>query len=103
MKICFSLPEDIDMRIGDTLSNIIIIDSNNMISIDSSNGKAAVFTSMDIFGSLHIRNFEEEWNKAIEVKQHLIYTDPSIASKAVELTNIVENRLSTNNVTTSRL
>jgi sugar-specific transcriptional regulator TrmB len=94
----FSLPVDIDVKIGDTFSNIITVDSNNIVSINSSNGKAAVFTSRDILGLLHIRNFEDAWNKSIEVEQHLIYTDPSIASKAVELTNIVENRLSTNNV-----
>ena len=37
-----SLPTEIDLRIGDLPYNIIIIDSNNMISIDSTNGKAAV-------------------------------------------------------------
>jgi hypothetical protein len=34
---------------------MIIIDSNNMISIDGSNGKAAVFTSMDAFGLSQMR------------------------------------------------
>ena len=52
----FSLPEGINFKVGEVSSNLIIIDSNNMISIDGSNGKAAIFMSMDIFGfvELHI-------------------------------------------------
>ena len=30
----FSLPESIDFKVGDVSSNMIIIDSNNMLSID---------------------------------------------------------------------
>jgi HTH-type transcriptional regulator, sugar sensing transcriptional regulator len=92
-----SLPEDIGLKIGDIFSNTITIDSNNIISINSSNGKAVVFTSMDILGLLQIRNFEEVWNKSVEIKQHLIYTDPNIVLKAVRLINIIENGLSMNN------
>ena len=53
-----SLPESIDFKVckvWDVSSNMIIIDSNNMISIDGSNGKAAVFTSMDAFGLSQMR------------------------------------------------
>lgn len=88
----FLLPEGIDLKIGNVSSNIIIIDSNNMISVDSSNGKAAVFTSMDIFGLSQLRNFEEQWNNAIEVK-HIVDTEPGIALQAIQLTKIVENGL----------
>lgn len=88
----FLLPEGIDLKIGNVSSNIIIIDSNNMILVDSSNGKAAVFTSMDIFGLSQLRNFEEEWNDAIEVK-HIIDTEPRIALQAIQLTKLIENGL----------
>ena len=88
----FLLPEGIDLKIGNVFSNIIIIDSNNMISVDSSNGKAAVFTSMDIFGLSQLRNFEEQWNNAMEVK-HIVDTEPGIALHAIQLTKIVENGL----------
>jgi HTH-type transcriptional regulator, sugar sensing transcriptional regulator len=88
----FLLPEGIDLKIGNVFSNIIIIDSNNMISVDSSNGKAAVFTSMDIFGLSQLRNFEEQWNNAMEVR-HIVDTEPGIALHAIQLTKIVENGL----------
>ena len=57
----FLLPEDINFKVGDVSSNMIIIDSNNMISIDGTNGKAAVFMSMDIFGFSLMRIFDEKW------------------------------------------
>jgi sugar-specific transcriptional regulator TrmB len=86
----FLLPEGIDLKIGNASSNIIIIDSNKMISVDSSNGKAAIFTSMDIFGLSQLRNFEEQWSNAMEVK-HIIDTEPGIALQAMQLTKIIEN------------
>jgi hypothetical protein len=88
-----TLPEGIHLKIGDVFSNTIIIDTNSMISIDSSNGKAAVFTSIDIFGLSQLRNFEEGWNNAIEIN-HPINTDPDIIMKAIQLTKAIENGLS---------
>jgi HTH-type transcriptional regulator, sugar sensing transcriptional regulator len=88
-----TLPEGIDLKIGDVFSNTIIIDANSMISIDSSNGKAAVFTSIDIFGLSQLRNFEEGWNNAIEINNP-VNTDPDIIVKAIQLTKAIENGLS---------
>jgi HTH-type transcriptional regulator, sugar sensing transcriptional regulator len=88
-----TLPEGIHLKIGDVFSNTIIIDTNSMISIDSSNGKAAVFTSIDIFGLSQLRNFEEGWNNAIEIN-HPVNTDPDIIANAIQLTKAVENGLS---------
>ena len=73
----FSLPKDINFKVGDVSSNMIIIDFNNMISIDSSNGKAAVFMSMDIFGLSQMRIFDEKWHSALDIT-HSIITKPDI-------------------------
>src|SRR5919199_3790089 len=91
----FSLPTEIDLKIGSLSYNMIIIDSSIMISIDSSNGKAAVFSSIDVFGLSHIRNFENEWNNAMHVN-HLTEADPRIASIAIKFTDLIENGLSGN-------
>ena len=64
-----------------------------MISIDSSNGKAAVFSSLDVFGLSYIRNFESEWDNAMQVN-HLIQTDPSTAAIAIQLAKLIEKGLS---------
>ena len=89
----FSLPEGIELKVADVSSNLIIIDSTHMVSVDSSNGKAALFASMDLFGALQSKNFEELWGRANEVKC-LLDAEPAIAIKAVELAKIVENGLS---------
>ena len=87
------LPEAIDLKVGDISSNMIIIDSNNIVAIDSSNGKAAVFSCIDIFGLSQIRNFEEKWTNAMEVKD-LINIEPDIVLKSIQLTRTIENGLS---------
>jgi HTH-type transcriptional regulator, sugar sensing transcriptional regulator len=88
----FQLPEGIELRTAEVLSNLIIIDSSYIISIDSSNGKAAFFASADAFALLQAKNFEEAWSNASEMK-YLLDLQPDMAIKAVELIRVVENGL----------
>jgi len=64
-----------------------------MVSVDSSNGKAALFSSTDSFGALQSKNFELVWSRAGELR-YLLDREPALASKAVELARILENGLS---------
>lgn len=89
----FRLPQGIDLRAGEVSSNVIIIDSAHMVSVDSSNGKGALFSSTDSFGALQPKNFEETWGRAREIN-YLLDTEPTAAAKAAELARIVENGLS---------
>jgi len=93
----FSFPEGIETRVTDDslLSNVILIDSSHIVSVESSNGKAAIFTSIDALGSLRFKDFEEIWNKANEVKA-LLDAEPALALKAMNLAKIVENGLAAN-------
>ncbi|MDQ3835796.1 MAG: hypothetical protein M3270_02520 [Thermoproteota archaeon] len=86
------LPDGIELRTAEVLSNLIIIDSSYMVSIDSNNGKAALFSSMDSFAMLQARNFEEAWRAASEMEM-LLDMHPDVAARAVELIRIVENGL----------
>ncbi|MFL6368559.1 MAG: TrmB family transcriptional regulator [Nitrososphaeraceae archaeon] len=88
----FSLHEGINFKVGEVSSNMIIIDSNNMISIDGSNGKAAIFMSMDIFGLSQMKIFDEKWNSALDIS-HSITTKPEIMLKAAQLTKTIEDGL----------
>jgi HTH-type transcriptional regulator, sugar sensing transcriptional regulator len=88
----FQLPEGIELRTAEVSSNLIIIDSSYIISIDSSNGKAAFFASADAFAMLQVKNFEEGWSNASEMK-YLLDLQPELATKAVELIRVVENGL----------
>jgi sugar-specific transcriptional regulator TrmB len=87
------LPEGIDLRTSEVSSNIIIIDSAHMVSVDSSNGRAALFSSNDSFGTLQSKGFEDAWARASEIK-YLLDTKPAVAAKAAELARIIENGLS---------
>jgi sugar-specific transcriptional regulator TrmB len=88
----FQLPDGIELRTADVVSNLIIIDSSYLVLIDSSNGKAAFFASTDSFAMLQAKNFEEAWSNASEMK-YLLDMQPEAAAKAVELIRIVENGL----------
>ena len=88
----FQLPDGLELRTAEVVSNLIIIDSSYMVSIDSSNGKAAFFASTDSFAMLQAKNFEEVWSSASDMK-YLLDMQPEVAGKAVELIRIVENGL----------
>ncbi len=85
-----SIPEDIDLKFGNVNSNMIIIDSNRMVAIDSSNGKGALFSTIEIFGISQLRNFEAEWATALEVRQ-IANMNSQILLKAKKLIQIIEN------------
>jgi HTH-type transcriptional regulator, sugar sensing transcriptional regulator len=88
----FQLQDGVELRTAEVVSNLIIIDSSYMVSIDSSNGKAAFFASTDSFAMLQAKNFEEVWSSASDMK-YLLDMQPEVAGKAVELIRIVENGL----------
>jgi sugar-specific transcriptional regulator TrmB len=85
-----SIPEDIDMKIGNVPSNVIIVDSSHLVAVDSSNGKGALFVSIDVFGLSQLRSFEVEWNNAFDVRQ-IVNMHPNVVWKANKLIKILEN------------
>jgi hypothetical protein len=88
----FQLPDGIELRTAEVLSNLVIIDSSYVVLIDSSYGKAAFFASADAFAMLQAKNFEEAWSNASEMK-YLLDLQPDVATKAVDLIRVVENGL----------
>jgi hypothetical protein len=78
------------IKIGNVFSNIIILDSGNIINIDGGNGKAALFTSIDILGFSYMKIFEEEWKKAVEIK-NLNKTESLNQLKAVQIIKFIED------------
>jgi sugar-specific transcriptional regulator TrmB len=84
------LPNEIMIKVGNVFSNIIILDSGNIINIDGGNGKAALFTSVDILGFSYMKIFEEEWKKGIEIK-NLNKTEALNQLTAVQLIRFIED------------
>ena len=86
------MPEDIDVRIANIRSNKIIIDSVNMVLMDSKSGKAAIFNSLDVIGAYYTRHFDEDWNSATQVK-FAKNSDRIIALKSTKLIRIMKEYL----------
>lgn len=84
-----AMPEDITVRVGNIRSSRIIIDSVSMILMDSKNGKAALFNSLDVIGVSHIRHFEEDWTNASQVNLSK-NSDMALASKATKLVRVMK-------------
>ena len=84
------LPNEIMIKVGNVFSNIIILDSGNIINIDGGNGKAALFTSIDILGFSYMKIFEEEWKKAIEIK-NLNKTESLNQLTAIQVIRFIED------------
>lgn len=92
----FSIPEAVELRLsanGTVFTNAMIIDSTHLVSIDGSNGKAAIFSSQDSFAAVQSKGFESDWLRASDLKL-LAESDPATAAKAVELARALENGLS---------
>src|SRR6266498_769611 len=88
-----SLPNGLDIRLHHFSDSVVMVDSSRIISIDSTNGKAAIVSSFDAIGDGHMRLFEERWIKAFKVRS-LAAFDHKMLLKALTLKKTVEDRLS---------
>lgn len=90
------LPEPVEVRLSKSetmLPNLLIIDSSHLVSIDSNNGKASLFSAQDSFGSLQSKAFEQEWLRSSDLA-HFADADPVCIGRAIELGRALENGLS---------
>ena len=85
-----AIPEDVELKVGDVNLNMIVVDSRKMVAIDSSNGKAALFSTIDIFGMLQLKNFEAQWSIALNVRQ-IANVNPQTLLRAKKIIQIIEN------------
>jgi len=89
-----SIPSGLEIRLHQIHENILTIDTSKVVSIDGTNGKAAVLNSVDIFASSHIRLFEEKWGGAIKVG-NLCDLENGILENALKLTRTLEDKVAT--------
>lgn len=84
-----TLPPEIIVKVGNIFSNIVLVDSSNIINIDGGNGKSALFTSIDVLGFSYLKTFEEEWNRAIDLRP-LLNIENGIQLKVIQFIKFVE-------------
>ncbi len=62
------IPDGVEIRASDTTQNCFIFDETELLMIDNSNGKGAIFSSTDILEINQEKVFSNIWKNAIKTK-----------------------------------
>ena len=62
------IPDGVEIRASDITQNCFIFDETELLMIDNSNGKGAIFSSTDILGINQEKVFSNIWKNAIKTK-----------------------------------
>ncbi len=61
------MPEGVTIRSSEIIQNCFIFDDTELLLIDSTNGKGAVFSATDILGASQTRLFSQLWKDALKI------------------------------------
>jgi sugar-specific transcriptional regulator TrmB len=88
-----TIPEGVKIRSSEFIQNCFVFDDTEMLLIDNTNGKGAVFSSTDILGSSQVRLFGQIWKSALKI-DNLTEMTKSQALEVCKIINIInENGL----------
>lgn len=88
-----SIPDGVKIRSSETIQNCFIFDDTELLLIDSTNGKGAIFTATDILGGNQTRLFSQLWKNALKI-DNLSEMTKSQALEVCKIINIInENGL----------
>jgi len=62
------IPDGVEIRASDITQNCFIFDETELLMVDNSNGKGAIFSSTDILGLNQEKVFSNIWKNAIKTK-----------------------------------
>jgi sugar-specific transcriptional regulator TrmB len=62
----YAIPDDVKVRVSDTVQNSFIFDQTEVLLIDGDNGKGAVFSATDVLGSSQAKVFSQMWENALK-------------------------------------
>ncbi|MGY5147406.1 MAG: TrmB family transcriptional regulator [Candidatus Nitrosopumilus sp. bin_7KS] len=62
------IPDGVEIRASDITQNCFIFDETELLMVDNSNGKGAIFSSTDILGVNQEKIFSNIWKNAIKTK-----------------------------------
>ena len=63
-----SIPEGVEIRASEIIQNCFIFDETELLLIDNSNGKGAIFSSTEILGINQEKIFSNIWKNAMKTK-----------------------------------
>ncbi|HWP78319.1 MAG TPA: helix-turn-helix domain-containing protein [Candidatus Nitrosotenuis sp.] len=88
-----AIPDGVKIRSSETTQNCFIFDDTELLLIDSTNGKGAIFTATDILGGNQTRLFSQLWKNALKI-DNLSEMTKSQALEVCKIINIInENGL----------
>jgi HTH-type transcriptional regulator, sugar sensing transcriptional regulator len=88
-----TIPEGVKIRSSELIQNCFVFDDTEMLLIDNTSGKGAVFSSTDILGSSQVRLFGQIWKSALKI-DNLTEMTKSQALEVCKIINIInENGL----------
>lgn len=88
-----AIPDGVKIRSSEIIQNCFIFDDTELLLIDNTNGKGAVFTATDILGGNQTRLFAQLWKNALKI-DNLSEMTKSQALEVCKIINIInENGL----------
>lgn len=88
-----TIPEGVKIRSSEIVQNCFIFDDIELLLVDSTNGKGAVFSTTDILGASQTRLFAQIWKDALKI-DNLSEMTKSQALEVCKIINIInENGL----------
>ncbi|MEM2785190.1 MAG: helix-turn-helix domain-containing protein [Candidatus Nitrosotenuis sp.] len=88
-----AIPDGVKIRSSEIIQNCFIFDDTELLLIDSTNGKGAIFTATDILGGNQTRLFAQLWKNALKI-DNLSEMTKSQALEVCKIINIInENGL----------
>jgi sugar-specific transcriptional regulator TrmB len=82
------IPEGVTIRSSEIIQNCFIFDDTELLLIDSTNGKGAVFSATDILGASQTRLFAQLWKDALKI-DNLSEMTKSQALEVCKIINII--------------
>ncbi len=84
-----SLPAGIKLKTAEASHNVITFDSSEILMINGSNGKGAIFLSTDVLGTNQVKFFEHAWKSGIRINNmaDMTKSDAQETLKIIQLIN----------------
>ena len=61
------LPAGIKLKTAEAAQNVVIFDDSEILMINGSNGKGAIFLSTDVLGTNQVKSFDQAWKGGIKI------------------------------------
>ncbi|MDE1763763.1 MAG: TrmB family transcriptional regulator [Thaumarchaeota archaeon] len=84
-----SIPAEIKLKTAEISQNVITFDDSEILMINGSNGKGAIFLSTDVLGTNQVKSFEQAWKGGIKINNlsDMTKSDAQETLKVIQLIN----------------